>query len=153
MSYLVQMLIRASGLDFKTVQNFWTPEVSVSSQSNNNRAKKSIERYICAYMGPGESNCQGWQMPLHALPTQIVFTRVILVIIFLFRDSRTVNFRLQTTYEGISVRLINGPFGEPWFIYGFLVIHAGMLSNRRMPKKYSNRHWHCKYMYVLNQNF
>lgn len=34
-------------------------------------------------MGPGDSNCQGWQMPLHALPTQIVFTRVILVIIFL----------------------------------------------------------------------
>jgi len=39
--------------------------------------------WICAYMGPGDSNCQGWQMPLHALPTQIVFTRVILVIIFL----------------------------------------------------------------------
>ena len=69
------------------------PEVPVLSQSYNNRAKKSIERYICAYMGPGESNCQGWQMPLHALPTQIVFTRVILVIIFLFRATRTVHFR------------------------------------------------------------
>ena len=105
-------------------------------------------------MGPGESNCQGWQMPLHALPTQIVFTRVILVIIFLFRATRTVHFRLETTFKGISVELLAcGPFGEPWFIYGFLVIHAGMFPNRRMSKKYSNRHWHCEYTYVSMKSF
>ena len=93
-------------------------------------------------------------MPLHALPTQIVFTRVILVIIFLFRATRTVHFRLETTFKRISVELSAcGPFGEPWFIYGFLVIHAGMFPNRRMPKKYSNRHWHCEYTYVSMKSF
>ena len=59
-----------------------------------------MKRYICAYMGPGESNCQGWQMPLHALPTQIVFTRVILVIIFLSGAPRTVTFQQQVSFEG-----------------------------------------------------
>ena len=57
-----------------------------------------MKRYICAYMGPGESNCQGWQMPLHALPTQIVFTRVILVIIFLSRAPRTITGTIKGTW-------------------------------------------------------
>ena len=65
-----------------------------------------MKRYICAYMGPGESNCQGWQMPLHALPTQIVFTRVILVIIFLTRAPRTVTFQQQQSFEGTRSRLL-----------------------------------------------
>ena len=92
MSYLVQMLIRASGLVF----NIFTSRLNRLGPIKTDY--KTMKRYICAYMGPGESNCQGWQMPLHALPTQIVFTRVILVIIFLSRAPRTITGTIKGTW-------------------------------------------------------